>query len=105
MRPGADSSGRPLEADEASDERVVARVGGVAVALPQEEVEALLRLGQSASGLELEAAKPRGSDRDEQRLDRLDPILEIAKASPNDLSARQALSGSRALHGETVAPQ
>jgi hypothetical protein len=57
--------GGALVADEPPDERVVPRVGGVAVLVPQELVETMLGRVDRLGHLEPEPAQLRSTDRDE----------------------------------------
>src|SRR5438128_11365329 len=70
--------GGALVAQKAPHERVVPRVRGVAVLVPQELVETVLGRVERSGHLEPEPSQPRRPDRDKQRLGRRDAALEIA---------------------------
>ena len=71
-------TGSTLEADETADERVVARVGGVAVLGAEQLVEALLGRSERLRQVQPEPAKTGGADRDQQGLGRLEAAGEVA---------------------------
>src|SRR5215210_6565196 len=78
-----------LEADQTPDERVVPRVGRVAVPLTQEKIEPLLGLGERRGDRQAELTEPGGADRDEEGFDGLEALLEIADAPAEQVLARQ----------------
>ncbi len=80
-------AGSSLEADETADERVVARVGSVAVLGAEQLVEALLRRGERLRQSQPEPAKAGGADRDEQGLGRLEAAGEVADPLVDELLA------------------
>src|ERR1700693_2150128 len=86
IRCGRHSGGGPLEADESADERVVTGVGSIAVPLPEQAIKTVLGRGKGGRDVQAEAPQPRRSDRDEQRLHRLDPLLQIPDAAAHEIA-------------------
>jgi hypothetical protein len=69
---------RVLEADQAADPGVVAGVGGVGVLGGEAEVEAVLGVVEGPLGdREAGPAEAGSADRDQQRRDRLDTLIEV----------------------------
>src|SRR5712692_2333688 len=83
----AGRAGSSLEADETADERVVARVGSVAVLGAEHLVQALLGRSERLRKGQPEPAKTRGADRDEQGLGRLEAPGEIVDPLADELLA------------------
>jgi hypothetical protein len=83
-------SGRALETDEPSDERVVPGVGPVCVALAEDGVQPPLRRRKRLLDRIPEATKARRTDGDEQRFDRLDSQMEVGEPAVDELPSGQA---------------
>jgi hypothetical protein len=81
-------------------------VGGVAVLLAKEAIEAMLGRGKGSWDVHAQAPKPRSSHRDEQRLDRLDALLQIADAAVDEVATwiRSRRFLSLRHHGERTGP-
>src|SRR5919204_3285845 len=78
---------RAFVADEPADERVVLRVRRIAVEMPKELVEPMLRLLQRSWDVVAEPAQLRRPNRDEQRLHRLHAAVEVRQALTDELFA------------------
>src|SRR5215210_4664923 len=91
-------SSSALEAHEPPDERVVTRVRGVAVLAPQQLVEAALGRRKRIADVEAEAAEARRADRDQERLARLDPSLEVGEPLLDELRPGQGFEKRGLVH-------
>lgn len=98
-----DRSRSTLETDEPTDERVVPRVRAIAVGGLEQAVEPLLGLGKRHLDREPETAQSRRADRDEQRLDRLGPAVEVSEPSTHKIFTRKDRGSLRNAHAGTVA--
>src|SRR5436309_12156947 len=73
------------------NEGVIARMGCVSVPASEQLVQAKFRRRERLRHVEAETAEPRCADRDEQRLERLDPLLEVVEPALDELRTRQSL--------------
>ena len=91
-----------LEADEVPDERVVAGVGGVPVALGEEPIEPMLGRREWGGNGHARGTETRRPDRHEERLDRLDAALEVCEPPLDEVGAWKTFELPTCVHERTV---
>ena len=98
----AHARGGPLEAHEASYQRVVATVRRVGIGAGEQLVEAALRIRFRSRNAEAKLPEPWCADRDKQRCDAPSMLPQVVEPRLNQVATRK-IGGSGGSHGRDIA--
>lgn len=97
----AHARGGPLEAHEASYERVVATVRRVGIGAGEQLVEAALRIRFRSRNAEAKLPEPWRADRDKQRCDALSMLPQVVESLLDQVATRK-IGRSGESHGRDI---